>query len=52
MKWIPTTRILADDFTKTLPPQKHKKFVRLIDLKNRQQNAEKWNVNEIASPSS
>lgn len=35
VKWIPTNRILADGFTKGLPPQKHKDFVALIGLEKR-----------------
>ena len=32
IQWTPTASILANDFIKTLPPQKHKKFVKLIEL--------------------
>lgn len=32
IQWTPTTSILADGFTKALPPQKQKDFVKLIGL--------------------
>ena len=34
IKWTPSTSILADELTKILPPQRHKKFVKLIDLED------------------
>ena len=38
VKWIPTNHILADGFTKGLPPQKHKDFVSLIGLVSRHED--------------
>ena len=32
IQWIPSAKILADGLTKSLPPQRHKEFVRLIGL--------------------
>ena len=32
IQWTPTASILADGFTKALPPQRHKEFVKLIGL--------------------
>lgn len=32
VQWTPTARIMADGFTKALPPQKHREFLRLIGL--------------------
>ena len=32
--WVPTARILADGFTKSLPSQKHKEFIQLLGLVN------------------
>ena len=32
IRWTPTAKILADGFTKPLPPQKHEEFLRLIGL--------------------
>lgn len=34
IQWTPTTTILADGLTKSLPPQRHKEFVRLIGLRS------------------
>ena len=33
VQWTPTTKILIDDLTKALSSQRHKKFVRMIELK-------------------
>lgn len=33
IEWTPTNSILADGLTKSLPPQRHKEFVRLIGLR-------------------
>ena len=35
IEWTPTTAILADGLTKSLPPQRHKEFVRLMGLRPR-----------------
>lgn len=32
IEWVPSTEILADGLTKSLPPQRHKEFVRLLGL--------------------
>lgn len=41
IEWVLTTKILADGLTKSLPPQRHKEFVRLIGLRSLGSNAEK-----------
>lgn len=32
IKWVPTTKILADGLTKALLPQRHKEFIKLLGL--------------------
>ncbi len=34
VKWISFAKMIADDFTKSLKSQKHREFVRLLDLEN------------------
>ena len=34
IKWVPSAEILADGLTKSLPPQRHKEFIRLLGLKS------------------
>lgn len=34
IKWTSSTTILADGLTKSLPPQRHKEFIRLLGLKS------------------
>jgi len=32
--WVPTANMPADGLTKALPPQKHKKFVEMLGLRD------------------
>ena len=48
IKWTPTTHILADGFTKALPPQKHKEFLNLIGLEAHYEDAARRGASEVA----
>jgi hypothetical protein len=38
VQWVPTAEMVADGFTKVLPAQKHKEFIKqlnLVDIKDK-----------------
>ena len=46
VKWVPTTEMKADGFTKSLGPQKHTEFVRQMNLINIKDQIDKEATND------
>jgi hypothetical protein len=46
VKWVPTTEMKADGFTKSLGPQKHAEFVRQMNLVNNKDRIDKEATND------